>query len=253
MKNKKETNEWDASRYNRHAHFVSELGLPVVELLNPEKGEKILDLGCGDGTLAMEIVQRGAEVVAVDLSKEMVKKAQEKGLNAKVMSATELSFSETFDAVFSNAVLHWVRDSRLAVEKIANSLKKGGRFVAEFGGHGNVWHIVEAMRTVFDANPDYGKFDDFWFFPTTEEYQKILEEYGFEVSYIELIPRPTPIDDIANWLAVFTNGVTEHLSKDEVAHFRHEVREILKHKIYSERDGWVADYVRLRVKAVKIG
>lgn len=249
---RKETNEWNANKYNKHADFVSALGMPVVELLNPQKGEKILDLGCGDGTLAMELEKVGAKVIAVDLSKDMVAKSRQKGLDAHVMSATELPYVEKFDAVFSNAVLHWVKDSQLAVENIYKSLKDGGRFVAEFGGYGNVHHIVSAMKEVFFRHQEYGKFDDCWFFPSAKAYQNILEKCGFEVGYIELIPRPTPIDDIANWLDIFSNGITSNLTTEQKEQFKQETREILKHKIYSQENGWVADYVRLRLRATKV-
>ncbi|HIP28159.1 MAG TPA: class I SAM-dependent methyltransferase [Sulfurovum sp.] len=247
----KETNEWNANKYNKHADFVSVLGLPVVELLNPQEGEHILDLGCGDGTLAVEIEKYGTHVTAVDLSEDMVEKAREKGVDAHVMSVTDLPYVDAFDAVFSNAVLHWVKESDLAVKNIHKALKIGARFVAEFGGYGNVHHIVEAMREVFTRHPEYGVFDNLWYFPTVGEYTEILENHGFEVKYIERIPRPTPIDDIANWLAVFTNGVTEHLTLEQKEQFRYEVREILTETIYSDDEGWVADYVRLRVEAVK--
>jgi 2-isopropylmalate synthase len=252
MKKIEETNEWNADRYNKHASFVSELALPVVALLNPKADEKILDLGCGEGTLALEIENCGAKVTCVDLSEDMVNKSNAKGLNAKVMNVTDMPFKEVFDAIFSNAMLHWVKEHELAVANIYRALKKGGRFVAEFGGEGNVHYIIEAMREVFNRHPEYGKFDDFWFFPSTEEYQNMLEKQGFEVTYIERIPRPTPIDDIANWLAVFSNGVTENLTQEEQDIFRDEVREILKSKIYSQKEGWVADYVRIRVEAFKL-
>jgi 2-isopropylmalate synthase len=251
MSNKKETNSWNAEKYRKHAGFVSDLALPVVELLNPKEGEKILDLGCGDGVLGLEIAKYGTEVVGIDASENMVVKAKENGLNAKLISVTDMPFEQEFDAVFSNAMLHWVKEPRLAVENIAKALKRGGRFVAEFGGDGNIVNIERAMREVFARHPEYREIDDFWFFPTTDEYKSILEEYGFEVRYIELIPRPTPIDDIANWLMLFTNGFTKSLTHEEQMQFREEVREILKSTNYSEKDGWVADYVRIRVEAYK--
>jgi len=247
----KETNSWNADNYQQHASFVSALALPVVELLDPQEGERILDLGCGEGTLGLEIARHGASVLGVDLSAEMVAKARENGLEAEVMSVTQMPFDEAFDAVFSNAMLHWVREPELAVAHIAKALRSGGRFVAEFGGAGNVHHIVEAMRAAFQSHPEYGVFDDLWYFPTPEQYRVILEAHGFEVASIELIPRPTPIDDIAHWLALFTNGVTEYLSSEQTAQFRAEVRERLKESSYTEAEGWVADYVRLRVKAIK--
>jgi 2-isopropylmalate synthase len=252
MKKTEENNEWNATQYNKHASFVSDLAMPVVALLNPKKDEKILDLGCGEGTLALEIEKFGAKVVAIDLSEDMIEKSLEKGLEAQVMNATELLFKEEFTAVFSNATLHWVKQSELAVQKIYESLEVGGRFVAEFGGEGNIYHIQEAMREVFNGSAKYGEFKDMWFFPSVNEYQKILENQGFKVKYIELIPRPTPIDDIANWLAVFSNGFTEHLTSTQQQLFRDEVREILKHEIYTQEEGWVADYVRIRVEVYKV-
>ncbi len=251
MKKEEETNEWSVEKYTRHAGFVNELGMPVVALLDPKKGEKILDLGCGEGTLALEIARTGAKVVGVDLNEEMVATAKAKGLDAFVASATNLPFEEEFDAVFSNAVLHWVKESRRVVQNIARSLKRGGRFVAEFGGAGNISHIMNAMQEVFSRHPEYGLFEEMWYFPSDTEYKALLEKEGFWVEYIELIPRPVPIDDIANWLAVFTNGVTEHLDESQTEVFRHEVRELLKPKLYSKEKGWVADYIRIRVKAVK--
>lgn len=251
MINTKETNIWDADKYKKHASFVSELALPVVELLDPKENEKILDLGCGEGTLGVEISKSGAKVVAIDLSEDMVEKSIANGLNAKVMSVTDMPFVNAFDAVFSNATLHWVKESHLAVENIAKSLKAGGRFVAEFGGYGNVNHIVEAMKEVFYKHPEFGKFDTPWYFPNSNEYKILLAEHGFDVEYIELITRPTPIDDISNWLAIFTNGMTEHLNHQQTEQLRIEVREILKATSYTEESGWVADYVRLRIKAIK--
>ena len=245
-----ETNTWNAEGYRDHANFVSELALPVVDLLAPKAGEKILDLGCGEGALGLEIVRRGADVLGVDLSEEMVAKAQANGLEAEVMSVTDMPFRSEFDAVFSNAMLHWVREPELAVANIARALKPGGRFVAEFGGAGNVHHIVEAMRTVFGLHPEFGVFDDFWYFPTPEKYAEILGRHGLSVTTIELIPRPTPIDDIAHWLAIFTNGVTEHLDEAQTSMFRKEVREALIPTNYTDEEGWISDYVRLRVQAI---
>lgn len=245
------TNEWNAKKYNKHADFVSLLATPVVELLNPKKDERILDLGCGDGILAVSIEKLGAKVIAVDLSEDMVKKTKEKGIEAYVMSATDLSFENKFEAVFSNAVLHWVKEPKIALEKIYNSLKNEGRFIAEFGGYGNSKHLTDAMQKVFDKYPEYGKFNNPWYFPKEEDYRQLLKNEGFEVQNIKIIPRATKIDDISNWLNIFANGIVSHLSKEQQTHFNGEVREILKPIIYSEKDGWVADYVRLRLKAVK--
>ena len=245
-------NEWNADKYNKHANFVSNLALNVLKLLNPLQDEKILDLGCGDGTLAVEIKKFNANVVAVDLSQSMVEKTKKKGIDASVMSVTELTFINEFDAVFSNAVLHWVVDSETAIIKIFNSLKNNGRFIAEFGGYGNIKYLIDAMQEVFSNHKEYGKFSNPWFFPKDTEYKKLLESNGFIVEYIELIPRATKIDDISNWLDIFANGIVSHLSKEQQNDFKQEVRVLLKPKIYTEKDGWVADYVRLRLKAIKL-
>ena len=249
--NMRESNVWDAERYNKHANFVSNLAMPIVDLLDPKENEKILDLGCGDGTLAVEIEKFNSKVVAVDLSESMVEKTKEKGIKAFVMSAAELTFKYEFDAVFSNAVLHWVKDSDKSIKKIANSLKDKGRFIAEFGGYGNIQILTDTMQEVFRKHTEFGAFNNPWTFPKDTEYKQLLQDNGFNVEYIELIPRPTKIDDISNWLDVFANGIISHLTQAQQSQFKKEVREILKAKIYSEKDGWVVDYVRLRLKAIK--
>jgi len=248
----KETNKWNPEKYTKHTAFVSQLALPVVALLEPQEGERILDAGCGDGTLAVEIEKYGAKVVGVDMSAEMIEACQTKGIEAYVGSVTALPYANEFDAVFSNAMLHWVHDAKSAIDNIAKTLKKGGRFVAEYGGKGNAYHIVNAMQKVFDTHPEFGVFQNPWYFPSDEEYKSLLESSGFEVKYIELIPRPTPMDDIVHWLDIFANGITEHLSKEQFEMFKNECRNILVETNYSENEGWVLDYVRLRVEAVKI-
>jgi len=253
MKNTKEINKWNPEKYTKHTAFVSQLALPVVALLEPQEGERILDAGCGDGTLAIEIEKYGAKVVGVDMSAEMIEASKAKGIEAYVASVTALPYANEFDAVFSNATLHWVKDAKGAVENIAKSLKNGGRFVAEFGGMGNMHHVVVAMQQVFDNHPEFGAFENPWYFPSDEEYKSLLESVGFEVKYIELIPRSTPMDDIVHWLDIFVNGITEHLSKEQFEVFKSECRDILVNTIYSEEKGWILDYVRLRIEAVKIG
>jgi len=250
-KMKKETNQWNPKEYNKHTAFVSQLALPVVELLNPQKGERILDAGCGDGTLAVEIEKYGAKVVGVDMSSEMIEACKAKGIEAYVGSIIALPYVNEFDAVFSNAMLHWVHDAEGAIDNIAKTLKKGGRFVAEYGGEGNANYIVSAMKEVFSKHPEFGVFQNPWYFPSDEEYKSLLESSGFEVKYIALIPRPTPMDDIVYWLDIFANGITEHLNKEQFEVFKSECRDILVNTIYSEDEGWILDYVRLRVEAVK--
>ena len=247
-----ESNSWNATKYNNHADFVSKLALPVVELLAPKKDEYILDIGCGEGSLAVEIQNYGAKVVAVDLSADMVEKTKEKGIEAYVMSATDLHYEDAFDAVFSNATLHWVLEPRLALKQIYKTLKKDGRVVAEFGAEGNIKHLLTAMQTVFTHHPEFGAFQNPWYFPSVETYKELVQKAGFKVISMESIVRPTKIDDISNWLDIFANGIVKHLSSEQQTIFKEEVKEILKPLLYSEKDGWVVDYVRLRFKAVKI-
>jgi len=248
-----EKNIWNAEKYGKHADFVPKLGLPLISLLGDIKGKNVLDVGCGDGTLTLELTKDGADVVGVDLSPEMVEASKSKGINANIGTVLDLPFNNEFDAVFSNAVLHWVHDAEKALENIANSLKNGGIFVAEFGGKGNIQSAIQAIKQVFEENPEFGEFKNVWYFPDVEEYEKLLEKTGFAVEYIELIPRPTPINDIENWLEIFfTNVYTSHLTEEQRELFRKNVRNILKGKIYTPENGWVADYVRLRLKAVKV-
>ncbi len=247
----KESNQWDAEHYNKNADFVSKLASAVVDLLAPKNGEKILDLGCGDGTLALEIQKHGAQLIGVDLSADMVEKSRNKGVEAYVMGATELVFQDEFDAVFSNAVLHWVQDARLAIENVKQVLKGNGRFVGEFGGYGNIQALREAMQTVFDRHPEYGRFQDPWFFPTKEEYKECLQQSGFSVKSIEIIKRPTPIGDIQEWLDIFANGIMKNVPTSQRTRFKNEVEKILRPKLFTPKDGWVVDYVRLRFEAQK--
>jgi len=246
-----ESNSWNAKKYSKHADFVSNLALPLVELLEPKANESILDLGCGEGTLALEIKKYDTKIIAVDLSSDMVEKTKNKGIEAYVSSATQLDFDNKFDAVFSNAVLHWVKDSKLALNQIHKVLKKDGRFVAEFGAKDNIKQLIDAMQEVFSSNKEYGKFNNPWNFQSQEDYSELLEQNGFKIQYIKTIVRPTPIDDILNWLEIFANGIISHLNEAEKSNFKNEVKNILKDKLYTKKDGWVIDYVRLRLKATK--
>jgi len=247
----KESNNWNANEYNKNADFVSKLAFPVIELLNPQKNEKILDLGCGEGSLAQEIQKYKTKVIGVDLSADMVAKAKDKGIESYIMSATHLNFEEEFDAVFSNAMLHWVKDAPLAITEVNKVLKKEGRFVAEFGGYGNILALRKAMSVVFKRHKEYGEFTDPWFFPTKEIYQELLEKNGFNVQQIELIKRPTPVADIKEWLNIFANGIMKNVPKNSKKSFKNEVEELLKPELYTQENGWVVDYVRVRFSAIK--
>jgi 2-isopropylmalate synthase len=247
-----EPQTWRAKDYNTHASFVSKLAFPVVALLNPKPGETILDLGCGDGTLAEEIQKTGAKVIGVDSSSNMIHAAKARGIEAHVMNGEELLFKGDFDAVFTNAALHWMIKADAVVAGVATALREGGRFVGECGGYGNIHHLVSAMEAEFSAHPEFGVFRNPWFFPREREYTEILERQGFSVDSIALIPRPTPLKTgVKEWLAIFADHAISQLEPIQKERFLSGVEERVKPFLFNQKDGWSADYVRLRFSAVK--
>jgi trans-aconitate methyltransferase len=246
------TQSWDPDRYARNARFVAELGQPVVELLAPQAGERILDLGCGDGALTRRLGEVGATVVGVDSSAEMVAAARALGLQARVMSGEALAFEREFDAVFSHAALHWMLRPERAIAGVWRALKPGGRFVGEFGGHGNVQHIKTALIAALDRRGLDGNAAVPWYFPTPAEYRGLLEAQGFRVRAAELIPRPTPLPgDIIAWLENFAENFTRQVPAGEQAGYLSEVAAALRPHLCSADGNWSADYVRLRFAADK--
>lgn len=243
--------EWDARDYNKRAGYVAQLGHPVLSLLNPKPGERVLDLGCGDGVLTEAIHRITGSVLGIDNSEEMVAATRRRGIEAAVMSGENLTFAGSFDAVFSNAALHWMPKADHVLSGVQRALVPGGRFVGEFGGDGNIACIVEAITSVMKENPSMGGFRNPWFFPSPAVYQDLLEEFGFRVDYIELIERPTYLEHgIRGWLEIFTKHVTRSMSADLKKLFLAECESYLRPRLYSETKGWWADYVRLRFRAV---
>lgn len=246
------TQSWNPERYARNAPYVAELGMPVVELLDPQPGERILDLGCGDGTLTEKLVAMGCEVVGVDASAEQIEGARARGLDVYVMDAQNLTFENEFDAVFSNAVLHWVKEADKVIAGVWQALKPGGRFVGEFGGQGNVETIKTALYQALERRGIDGDAANPWFFPAPDDYGPRLEAQGFKVSYIALIPRPTPLPGgIIPWLEVFAESYSNAVPEADRADFINEVRETLRPKLSDSQGQWTADYVRLRFAAEK--
>lgn len=241
---------WDPDRYRKNAGFVAELGMPVVDLLAPQPGERILDLGCGDGALTLKLVAMGCSVKGVDASPDQIRKAVSEGLDATVMNGQSLTFGPEFDAVFSNAALHWMKGADAVLTGVKRALKPGGRFVAEFGGAGNVQTIRTALRVAVATrgiDPDDA---DPWYFPTPEAYRTKLEACGFTVRSIELIPRPTPLPgDIDGWLATFGESFLMRLDNAERIAAITQIREALRPILCRDDGIWLADYVRLRFAA----
>lgn len=241
---------WAAERYAANARFVADLGAPVVALLDPTPGERILDLGCGDGALTERLAAAGCEVVGVDGAPGMVAAARARGLDARVMDGEALTFAREFDAVFSNAALHWMTRPDAVIEGVTRALRPGGRFVGEFGGHGNVAAITVALVAVLERRGVDGRDAIPWYFPTAGAYRARLEAHGFEVASIELIPRPTPLPtDMAGWLETFAEAFLDRLDRSERAAARDEVLALLGPCLCDERGRWTADYVRLRFAA----
>jgi len=248
--------KWNTGLYDGKHGFVSKYGEDLVELLDPKEGERILDLGCGTGDLTEMIVQKGANVIGLDNSPEMIKAAASKYpyIPFDVRSATDFIYQEKFDAIFSNATLHWVPDHRKAIDCIYNNLKTGGRFVAEFGGKGNVDNIIRALRDAL-IRKDYADRAEkkLWFFPSLSEYASRLEEAGFRVVFAAHFDRPTLLEDkegMVNWLRMFASSYIENLDKEVVNEILHETENRLRPTNF-KNGNWYADYVRLRVVAYR--
>ncbi len=241
---------WSAQRYAETAHFVPMFGAPVVELLDPQPGERILDLGCGDGVLTAKIAAAGAIVVAVDAASDMVAAARAKGLDARVVPGQSLAFEREFDAVFSNAALHWMRPQEEVLAGVARALKPGGRFVAEMGGHNNTAAIQTAFRAVLAKRGIEALSLSPWYFPSAGAYRLKLEAAGFRVEEIAIVPRPTPLEaGFMAWLDTFCEDFFNPLPPDDRAAAKREVTELLEPILKDETGLWIADYVRLRFRA----
>ena len=242
---------WAAASYDAHARFVSDLAGGVMAWLDARPGERILDLGCGDGVLTASLAAQGADMVGVDSSEDFVAAAQAQGLDVCLMDGEALTFEGEFDAVFSNAALHWMTKPEKVIAGVDRALKPGGRFVAEFGGHGNVAAIATALRAVGIARGGDLSLANPWYFPAPAVYQALLERHGFTVRRIALFPRPTPLPTgMAEWLNLFRKPFFQQF-ENEAENALHDVVELLRPALCDAHGNWTADYVRLRVEAVK--
>ena len=250
-------NHWNTDLYESKHEFVWQYGETLLELLAPQPGEFILDLGCGTGQLTDKIAAAGAKVMGIDRSEEMIDKAKQNypHLNFAVAEAETFQVEQPLDAVFSNAVLHWIKQPAAVVNCIQQALKPGGRFVAEFGGKGNVSKIVQALtKTLEDSSYNCSSATNPWYFPSIGEYTSLLENYGLEATFATLFERPTPLEDgdagLANWLKMFANSFFSKLSSEQQNQIIAEVADKLSSTLYSNGT-WKADYRRIRVVAIK--
>lgn len=245
---------WNTEAYAANGRFVATLASDVVALLAPQANEHILDLGCGDGALTEQLASSGAILTGVDVSSDMLAVARLRHLRVEQHDAIALPFHQQFDAVFSNAALHWITGipgQQAVLKGVHRALHPTGRFVAEMGGHGNIAAIRTALQSVLapfhlDAEATAGSF-----FPSPTLYRRLLEESGFAVQSIELIPRPTPLPNgMASWLNTFRSGVLDRLDPTDRASALAQTIALLE-PILRDTDGnWTADYVRLRFHAI---
>jgi len=248
-------NKWASALYESKHSFVWQYGADCLELLSPQQGERILDLGCGTGQLTQEIATQGVIAIGIDKAPTMIEQAQKNypDLQLEVADATNFHFREPFDAVFSNATLHWIKEPEKVITCIWQALKPGGRFVAEFGGKGNIRAIATAISNALEAagypaQPELNP----WYFPSIGEYTTLLEQQGFWVTYATLFERPTPLEDgekgLQNWIEMFANSFMPDLNKR--SSIIQNIENQLRPELY--RDGtWFADYRRIRVVAKK--
>lgn len=240
---------WNPTTYADNGAFVPALGAGVLEWLNPQAGDRILDLGCGDGQLTARIDAAGADVVGVDASVEMVEAAKRRGVDARVVQAEALPYYAEFDAVFSNAALHWVHDQDAMLAGVKRALKPGGRFVAEMGGHGNIAAIQVALAAAVERHGFAHAFgaDQRNYFPTPDSYRGRLERHGFYVREIQLIPRPTALPaGMAAWIRTFRRGVLEAIPEPIRDTVVDETVAMLAPVLRDDAGSWTGDYVRLR-------
>ncbi len=248
---------WNVDLYNDKHGFVHQYGSQLIDLLAPKEGELILDLGCGSGQLTSKISESGAKTIGIDSSEEMIKASQElfPDLDFYHMNAVSFTFERRFDAIFSNAVLHWVKDQELATTNMFKHLNEGGRLVVEFGGFGNVGTIVNAIRSSLNSRGFHKNAGlERWYFPTISEYTSLLEEVGFEVVFAQLYDRPTLLESknkgIEDWIEMFGSHFFLGIDPKEKAAILSEVQNNVRSKCF--KDGqWYADYRRIRVVALK--
>jgi SAM-dependent methyltransferase len=235
------TSRWDAADYAKVGAFVAELGSAALDLLAPRPGERILDVGCGEGTLTRKIVERGATVLGIDNSAEMIAAARANGIDALLLDAADMQFFGEFDAAFSNATLHWVLEKEQAARAIFRALKAGGRFAGEMGGEGNLERLREALDEELIIRGYVPPVEASNWYASPHEFAALYEAAGFREIDARLIERPTPIDHgVAAWVTTFRKGWLDRAQVPEDE--RAEIGTAVADRVGSN----VADYVRLR-------
>ena len=252
--------DWNAELYADKHDFVWKYGSGVLDLLEPQSGESILDLGCGTGELSAKIASSGAKVTGLDASSAMIERAQAQfpalewpHLEWRIQSATEMTFEAEFDAIFSNAALHWIPSPEKVVFNMARALKLGGRLVLEMGGKGNVAGVVKPLEAVL-ADEGFA-LQNPWYFPSVAQYASLLEECGLQVRLAQLFERPTPLKGgtggMQHWLEMFSIPLLKNVPLERQKELLARVEQEARAQLW-DGEKWVADYVRLRIVAVKV-
>jgi trans-aconitate 2-methyltransferase len=248
---------WNPNLYDDKHDFVYKFGEEIVQLLNPQKSEVILDLGSGTGDLTKQIGDACQEVIGLDYSKDMIQAAQKKypDIRFVLADAKKFKIDKTFDAVFSNATLHWIPQAEPVIKNIHKHLKVGGRFVAEFGGKGCVNKIIVALTQVLDEKHiAYPPVKTVLYYPSVGEYAKLLEKNGFELAYGALFDRPTDLksgyEGMANWIQMFLHWTLKTVTPDEKKEIMNLTAKRLEKDLF-DGEKWIADYRRIRIVAIK--
>ena len=242
------TSRWNAADYATVGGFVAELGGAALDLLDPQHGERILDVGCGDGALALKIIDRGAEVIGVDNSAELIEAARAAGVYAELVDVADMTFEKAFDAAFSNAALHWMLDKERVASAIFDALRLGGRFAGEMGGEGNLKRLREALDAELIIRGYVPPVESSNWYPSVDEFAAIYEAVGFTQIDARLIERPTELEHgIGSWVTTFRKGWLDRAGVPEAE--RAEVGDA----VAASFDSNIADYVRLRFLMRKPG
>lgn len=244
---------WNAQRYATNARFVADMGMTVFDWLNPQPGERILDLGCGDGEHALKLTELGCDVLGVDASASFITACQQRGVNAQQMDGQQLTFANEFDAVFSNAALHWMPDVDGVINSVWRALKPGGRFVAECGGGDNIRFILAAITDALTKRGMCAAELNPWTFSSAEFFRERLEVQGFIVERCEIFNRPTHLPQgLKAWLETMAGDFTAAVPENERDELLNDIVETARPNLYQKGE-WTADYVRLRIHAHKSG
>lgn len=252
-----DTNTWNTELYQSSHAFVWEFGRDLLNMLLPKPGERILDVGCGTGQLTVDIAKAGAEVIGLDVSQQMIKAARQNypDLRFEVADIAATNYAGEFDAVFSNAALHWVKNQESAITAIARALKPGGRLVFEMGCRGNIRHIwIATMQALAEMGVKDPEELSPWFYPSIGEYAPMLESRGLLVTFAVLFDRPTPLEGgergLRNWLDMFGTFASHVLSAKQREELIRRIEDLARPALFHNGE-WTVDYKRLRMIAVK--